>query len=192
MEALRGQLVAHSMFSELEKIAKSVPGGMLGAVSKTISDPRDLAHAFQSLESLRGAANPDLLQKLRPGTGSFFEAVGDKAKNFLGSLNAKRKATSQLAGMRPPTSGFANQLEEADALRRMGAIREAERGIHGPGLFGRTPTASPGFFQQAGSVAAGAGRNTSLRNVAFGAGAGATGLLAAQYYMNQPSDQMAY
>lgn len=192
MDALRGQIVAHAMFSELEKIARSAPSALLGAASKAITDPSELAHAFQSLESLRGAANPDLLQKLRPGTGSLFEAIGDRARNFMASRNARRGAVAQLGAMRPPMSGFKNQLEEADSLRRMGAIRDAERSIHGPGLFNRAPTQAPGFFQQAQGVAAGAGRNTSLRNVAFGAGAGAAGLLAAQHYMSQPQQDMAY
>lgn len=171
-----GRFIAQAFYTELEKIAYAM-------------HPGDIAKLVSENAALRKAARPDLLQKLRPGTGSLFEAIGDRVKGAVGGMRTKGKATEALSGMARDANPEAakNIFEQNEALKRLGSVREAERALHGPGLTGvERPPAGGGFF--GGMPSPSKGQHSTLRNVAFGAGLGAGGLAAGQMYLNSTQE----
>lgn len=160
----RGRLVAQVFYSELEKIAASAG---------------DIASLLLQNRALREAAKPDLIQKLKPGTGSLFEAVGDRFRGWKAGRLAEseaRKDLSNIVAQNNPNAAKTIQ-EQNEALRRIGEVRAAERQIY--------DTSTPSFFgaKKAPEPAQSKGIST-LKNVAFGVGAGAAGLGGLQMYLN--------
>jgi hypothetical protein len=170
---VRGRLIAHTFFSELEKIA----------FASDIPTPADIAERVNTTNALRQQADPDLLQKLRPGTGSFFQALKDKAQNQWRKHMLKSEGQTALDNLRPSLGKGLNFEDEARALRQMGEIRAAEKALHGSG--GKSPF---DYFRRTAADAASSSPRP-LRNLAFGVGLGAAGLLAGQHYLRKRREQ---
>ncbi len=182
MYDFHSRLVEQSFYSELSKIAGVTPS--------------EIVSSFRESQALRQAARPDLLQKLRPGTGSLVKAVGQRITGAVEGLRTSSKATRGLEeimqGTRP---GAAKNIhEENAALRTQGAVREAERQLHGPGLTGKEPgqQPKPSFFSGKPSASTSPTQHATLRNIAFGAGAGTVGVLGAQHYIKSKQQQQTY
>lgn len=175
----RGRLVAQVFYSELEKIARSSTAG-------------EIASLLMENRALREAAKPDLIQKLKPGTGSFFGAVADRFRGWKAGRNTEglaQEALADIVSQNNPNAARSIQ-EQNEALRRLGEVRAAEQQIYAP----RTPSAVSGtsfFGSSSPQVPASSGMST-LKSVGFGVGAGAAGLGALQMYLNNRNAEPTY
>lgn len=184
---MRGRLVAQAFFSEFEKIAKS----RAAHIADVVLENRTLAKQLE----------PDLWEKLKPGTGSFFEALRDRSKARGYDTELTDRAMKDLRRMRSSLDPSAAKTpkQRAAMMRQLIDIQNAEDRLRSrtgsfsggwgspkpdapppPPTPAPTPTPAPPEPPR-GSPA--------LRNLAVGTGLGAAGILGAQYYLSPGEPQ---
>jgi len=167
---LHGRVVAQAFFLELEKIA--------------MADPMDIVHGLRANQALRSAASPSLVQKLKPGTGSFFGAVKDKVRLHLKGRNVRKSAIKDLDSASKYTPG-ADDIEDNANLARAARGREAEHELHGkPG--------ESSFFGGKKKKEPVRGHRARLRDLAFGAGIGGAGVIGTSMYLKGGQAEPGY
>lgn len=189
----RGRLVAQVFFTELEKISASRTQKIVDVVLQN----RELARQLE----------PDLVEKLRPGTGSFLYALLDRRAARKIDSSVADRGLSELDEMRRKLmknlESTNDQRRRNRILNRLIEIKGAQQqvrsgrakfdwnsGAPSPSPIPVTPpppVAPPVTPPVAPPVTPPVAFGPSgARNIAFGAGLGAAGLLGTQYYMNQP------
>lgn len=180
---LRGQVIAHSFYSELEKIATWV-------------EADDLARAALANRAARQAAKPDLVQKLKPGTGSLFKAVGERFKLHRTGKKLDARVQGGLDQLRNPGAEADPELEQlyrdlkkdTDALGSAARVRKAENKLYGQDTASRPPPSPESVHPGKEETP----RSSRVRNVAFGTGLGAAGVLGGQYYLKRKQQEPVY
>jgi len=180
----RGRLVAQAFYTELEKISSD----RVRRIVDVVNQNRDLARRLE----------PDMAEKLKPGTGSLFFAWLDRKKARKLSTEVENRAVADIKRMRADLMrdlSSASADERLDRMKKLVRLKEAEdevrygtSGFKGGWGTSQQPAVAQTPTPQVPEAAVPAPPSTA-RNIAFGAGLGAAGLLGAQYYLSQPQPQ---